>query len=70
MARVLGLQGAGRFDAIERKCDPIVIGSLKKQPGFFSDYHMSESSWITIALDDSVLEHWKNDRSREWCGPE
>lgn len=56
LARVLGRQGAGRFDAVERKFDPIVIGSQKKQPGFFSDYHMSMFSWITIALDDSVLD--------------
>jgi len=31
-----------------------MIGSLLNEKGFFPAYHMSKSSWITIALDGSV----------------
>ena len=36
------------------KCDPILIGSLRKENGFFPAYHMNKASWITVALDGSV----------------
>lgn len=44
------------LDAVDCKCDPHYHRVAEKQPGFFSDYHMSESSWITVALDGSVLD--------------
>ena len=36
------------------KCDPILIGSLRGQTGFFPAYHMNKANWITVALDGSV----------------
>ena len=50
----LGLQGAGRIDILNVKCDPLLIGSLRTDPGFFPAYHMSKTNWITIALDGTV----------------
>ena len=38
------------------KCDPILIGTLREEPGFFPAYHMSKDSWITVALDGSVSD--------------
>lgn len=50
----LGLQGTEILDVVNLKCDPILIGSLRKESGFFPAYHMSKASWITVALDGSV----------------
>lgn len=50
----LGLQGAELLDVVNFKCDPLLIGSLRNEVGFFPAYHMSKDSWITVALDGSV----------------
>ena len=50
----LGLQGAELLDVVNFKCDPLLIGSLREEPGFFPAYHMNKDSWITVALDGSV----------------
>ena len=52
----LGLQGEDVLDVVNFKCDPILIGSLLGEDGFFPAYHMSKASWITAALDGSVSE--------------
>ena len=52
--RKLGLDEDGIVDVLNVKCDPIMIGSLRLQDGFFSAYHMNKDSWITVALDGSV----------------
>lgn len=49
----LGLTGNDILDVVNFKCDPILIGSLQKETGFFPAYHMSKGSWITVALDGS-----------------
>ncbi len=54
--RKLGLSEEGVLDVVNVKCDPIMIGSLLPEPGFFPAYHMSKGSWITIALDGSAEE--------------
>lgn len=38
------------------KCDPMLIGSLLSEDGFFPAYHMNKEKWISILLDDSVDE--------------
>ena len=43
----LGLQGEEMLKVV----DPILIGTLREEPGFFPAYHMSKDSWITVALD-------------------
>ena len=51
----LGLPGTEKLDIVNFKCDPILIASLRGETGIFPAYHMSKSSWITVALDGSVL---------------
>lgn len=50
----LGLRESGILNVLNLKCDPILIGDLRKEPGFFPAYHMSKESWITVALDGTV----------------
>ena len=50
----LGLPGTEKLDIVNFKCDPILIASLRGEPGIFPAYHMNKASWITAALDDSV----------------
>lgn len=52
----LGVQGDGHLDIVNLKCDPILIGSLLLEPGFFPAYHMNRENWISVALDRSVPE--------------
>ena len=52
----IGLQGNELLDVVNFKCDPILIGSLREEPGFFPAYHMSKTSWITAVLDGTVSE--------------
>lgn len=52
----LGVQGDGCLDIVNLKCDPIMIGSLLSEPGFFPAYHMNRENWISVALDGSVSE--------------
>lgn len=50
----LGLEGRGDIDIVNMKCDPIVMGSMLLEPGFFPAYHMSKAHWISAALDGSA----------------
>lgn len=52
----LGAPGDGALDAVNLKCDPIVIGSLRGEAGIFPAYHMNKENWITVALDGSVAD--------------
>ena len=52
----LGLQGNDLLNIVNFKCDPIMIGSLLTNSGFFPAYHMNKTNWITVALDDSILD--------------
>ena len=52
----LGLIGNEMIDILNVKCDPIVIGSLRQERGFYPAYHMNKTNWITIALDGSASE--------------
>ena len=50
----LGLAGTEKLDIVNFKCNPILIASLRGEPGIFPAYHMNKSSWITAALYGSV----------------
>jgi len=52
----LGLPEEGLLDVVNLKCDPILIGSLREEPGFLPAYHMSKDNWITVALDGSASD--------------
>ncbi|MBS5689454.1 MAG: MmcQ/YjbR family DNA-binding protein [Firmicutes bacterium] len=43
---------------VSLKCDPLLSGSLRAEPGFFPAYHMSKEHWISVelaAVDDDKL---------------
>lgn len=50
----LGLAGEGMVDALNVKCDPALIGSIRLQPGILPGYHMNKNHWITVLLDGTV----------------
>lgn len=52
----LGLDGQKIIDVVNLKCDPILIGSLRLEQGFYPAYHMNKENWITAALDGSASE--------------
>ena len=52
----LGLPGEELLDVVNFKCDPLLIGSMWGEQGFFPAYHMNKDSWITAALDGSVSD--------------
>lgn len=54
--KAAGLPGQQPVDIVNLKCDPILIGSLRAEPGFYPAYHMNKENWITAALDGSAPE--------------
>lgn len=50
----LGLEGVACVDILNVKCDPLLVGALRQQPGILPAYHMSKSSWNSILLDGAV----------------
>ena len=52
----LGLPGTQMIDVVNLKCDPILIGSLRGEPGIFPAYHMNKDSWLSVALDGSAAD--------------
>ncbi len=68
----LGLAGSEDIDVLNVKCDPILIGSLRGEKGFYPAYHMSKTTWISISLDGSVEDEkikWLLDMSFHAAGP-
>lgn len=51
---ILGLDGQKIIDVVNLKCDPILIGSLRLEQGFYPAYNMNKENWITVALDERV----------------
>jgi len=45
---------AGEVDAVNLKCDPVLSGMLREEPGILPAYHMSKTHWITVLLDGSA----------------
>lgn len=50
----LGLGVQDIIDVVNLKCDPLLIGSLRMEQGFYPAYHMNKENWITVALDERV----------------
>lgn len=44
----------GEVDAVNVKCDPILIGMMRGEPGILPAYHMSKVHWITVLLDGTA----------------
>lgn len=49
-----GINNDEVIDVMNIKCDPILIGNLRNEKGFYPAYHMNKTYWITIALDGMV----------------
>ena len=47
----LHLEGEGTVDVLNLKCEPLMIGPLRHEPGVLPAYHMNKEHWITILLD-------------------
>ena len=52
----LGLPGEGSVHVVNVKCDPVLSGSLRTQPGYFPAYHMNKEQWLSILLDAAQPE--------------
>lgn len=46
----------GSFDIMNLKLDEAKIQTLIQKEGFFPAYHMNKKSWITISLDETLLD--------------
>lgn len=53
----LGLPEAGIIDVLNVKSDPLLIGFLCRQGGFFPAYHMNKEKWISIQLCKPELDN-------------
>ena len=42
------------ISVVNLKSDSIMVGSLLRENGIFPAYHMTKSSWISVALDGSA----------------
>lgn len=52
----LGLEGEKTVEVINVKCGHIMAGSLLKEKGFFSAYHMKKDNWVSVILDGTVSD--------------
>ena len=52
----LGIGEEGTLDIVNVKCDPLLLGSLRAEPGVYPAYHMNKTNWISISLDGSAKE--------------
>ena len=50
----LGIRSDGMIDIANLKCDPLLVGSLRSEPGIFPAYHMNKDKWLSVALDGSA----------------
>ena len=53
----LGLPEAGIVDVLNVKSDPLLIGSLRGQDGYFPAYHMNKEKWLSIQLGKPKLDN-------------
>ncbi len=51
-----GLPEAGIIDVLNVKSDPLLIGSLRGQEGYFPAYHMNKEKWLSIQLGKPELD--------------
>ena len=52
----LGLPEADIVDVLNVKSDPLLIGSLRGQDGYFPAYHMNKEKWLSIQLGKPELD--------------
>lgn len=49
-------KGQGEIEAINVKLDSQKILDLLKKPGFYPAYHMNKKHWVSIILDDTLMD--------------
>lgn len=47
----IGIDGSGKVDILNLKCDPMLIGCLRMKSGFLLAYRMNKNLWISIVLE-------------------
>ena len=47
----LDIRSDGMVDIVNLKCEPLLVGSLRSEPGVFPAYHMNRMHWITVFLN-------------------
>lgn len=52
----LGLTSEEIVFIMNVKADPVMVGELQKEKGFFPAYHMNKDKWITVILDETVKD--------------
>ena len=45
------MEDLGEVDILNLKCEPLLIGSLRMQLGFYPVNHMNKKNWISVLLD-------------------
>ncbi len=50
----LGLPDDAEIDIVNLKSDPMLISTLRSNPGFFPAYHMNKENWLSVALDGTA----------------
>ncbi len=51
--RCLGIGGEEHIDAVNLKCDPVMIPDLIAEGLVYPAYHMNKTYWISVPLDGS-----------------
>ena len=52
--RVLHLETDRMYDIVNLKADPMLVGSIRMEPGILPAYHMNKTHWITVLLDGTA----------------
>lgn len=47
---IVGLPEEEQVALLNVKCDPLLLGSLRLQPGFRPAYHMNKEQWLSLLL--------------------
>ncbi len=55
-SELLDANGSWIIDVINVKSDPLLIGSLRGQDGYFPAYHMNKEKWLSIQLGKPELD--------------
>lgn len=50
----LGIQSDKHIDVVNVKCDTLMLGSIIRENGIYTAYHMNKAHWISIALDGTA----------------
>ena len=50
----LGLRGEKLVDAINLKCDPLLISTLRGETGIYPAWHMNKEHWLTVMLTSPI----------------